>query len=105
MGKGLNVKRGDTAVVISGKDKGKKGTVLHVSPSTGEVIVEGANMIHRHVKPRSQREQGGIIRQEGRIKASNVMLVCPSCGKGTRVGHRIDGDTKLRVCKKCGSTL
>lgn len=105
MGKGLNVKKGDTAVVISGKDKGVKGSVMHVLPKEGKVIVEGANMITRHRKPRNQRDQGGIIRQEGHINASNVMVVCPSCGKATRVGHKIDGDTKERICKKCGATL
>lgn len=105
MGKGLNVKKGDTALVISGKDKGVKGKVLGVFPAKEQIIVENVNMVAKHRKQRSQQDPGGIRHQEGPVNVSNVMLVCPSCGKPTRVGHSIDGDTKRRVCKKCGADL
>ncbi len=100
----LNVKKGDTVVVIAGKDKGKKGKILTALPKTHRVIVEGANMITRHVKPMGAKS-GGRITKEGTIDVSNVMLVCPKCGKATRVSHRVDGDKKFRVCKKCGAVI
>lgn len=105
MARAMKIKKGDTAVVISGKDKGQKGKILHVYPKTEQVIVEGANMITRHVKPRGARQQGGILKQEGPFAASNVMVVCPKCSKATRVGHEIKDGKKVRVCKKCGAEL
>jgi len=101
----LNIKRDDTVVVISGKDKGKQGKVMKAFPEKGRVIVQNANMITRHTKPRRQGEQGGRIQKEGTIDASNVMLVCPKCNKATRVGHAFEGDKKVRVCKKCGKNI
>lgn len=103
----IHVKTGDTVVVLSGKDKGKQGKVLEVSPKEQKVIVEGINMVTKHVKPRKMGEAGGIIKAEGAMYASKVQLVCPKCGKPTRVGHKIDGDKKQRVCKKsgCGATF
>ena len=101
----LHVKTGDTVMIISGKDKGHTGKVLQVSPSENKVIVEGQNMVTKHVKPRRQGEQGGIVKAEGAIYASKVMPVCPKCGKATRVGHAMDGDKKVRVCKKCGKNI
>ena len=101
----MNVKKGDTVVVISGKDKGKQGKVLVSSPAENRVVVQNAGMITRHVKPRKQGEPGGRIEKEGAIHVSNVMLVCPKCGKATRVGHGMDGDKKVRVCKKCGKNI
>jgi len=103
--KKLNVKKDDTVVVISGKDKGKQGKVLVAMPQDERVVVQNANMITTHVKPRKQGEQGGRIVKEGTINASNVMLVCPKCGKATRVGHAYEGDKKVRVCKKCGKNI
>lgn len=98
----LHVRKDDTVIVISGKDKGKKGKVLTALPKENKVIVEGVNMATKHKKPRSQTQPGGIIHQEGAIHASNVMLVCPKCGKPARVGHETDGEgNKNRVCKKC----
>ena len=85
----VHVKTGDTVVILSGKDKGKKGKVLAVSPKEGKVIVEGCNMIKKHVKPRRMGEQGGIVDAEGAMYSSKVMLVCPKCGKPTRVAHKI----------------
>ena len=101
----LNVKKGDTVVVISGKDKGKKGKIMVAQPDDERVIVQGAAMVTRHIKPRKQGEEGGRISKEGSIDESNVMLVCPKCGKATRVGHAYEGDKKVRVCKKCGKNI
>ena len=101
----VHVKTGDTVVVLSGKDKGKKGKVLAVSPKEGKVIVEGLNIVTKHVKPRSAQQQGGIVEAEAAMYASKVQLVCPKCGKTTRTGHKfLEDGTKVRVCKNadCG---
>ena len=103
----LNVKTGDTVVVISGKDKGKEGKIQKAFPSTGKIVVEGVAMVKKHQKPRGQGMPGGIIEKEAAIDASNVMVICPKCGKPTRIGHVfIEGEGKAsrrkrRVCKKC----
>lgn len=100
----LNVKTGDNVVVITGKDAGKQGRVLACYPDKNRIVVEGVNIISRHTKPRSAQEAGGIIKREGTIDVSNVMIVCPTCGKPTRVKHAdIDGK-HTRVCK-CGAVL
>lgn len=105
----LNVKKGDKVRIISGKDSGKEGTILTAMPAKERVIVEGCNMITRHVKPRRQGEPGGRIEQAGSIHVSNVQLVCPSCKLPTRVAHatiEVDGKKKnVRVCKKCGKQI
>ena len=100
----LNVKKGDKVVVLSGKDKGKEGTILRAMPSEGKVVVEGVAVVKKATKPNPQNQQGGIIEHEAAIDASNVMLICPSCGKPSRVGHaKNDEGKKVRVCKKCGA--
>ena len=102
----MNVKKGDTIVVLSGKDKGKQGKVLKSDPKGGKVIVEGVNVAMKHRKPRKQNEEGGIIKMETPIYACKVMLVCPKCGKPTRPAFRILEDgSKARVCRKCGETI
>ena len=102
---GLKIQRNDTVMVITGTDKGKKGRVLMVMPDDGKVLVEHVRVIKKNVRPNPQRNiKGGIAEQEAAIQISNVMLVCGSCGP-TRVGHKFEGDTKVRVCKKCGTTL
>lgn len=102
----VHVKTGDTVVVLSGKDKGKKGKVLAVSPKEGKVIVEKINMVSKHIKPRRMGEPGGIIKAEGAMYASKVQVVCPRCKEPTRVGHKIYEDgTKSRICVKCGEAL
>ncbi|CDF58877.1 50S ribosomal protein L24 [Thermobrachium celere] len=102
----VHVKRGDTVVVIAGKDKGKVGEVLKVIPKKNRVIVKGVNMITKHVKPSMANREGGIIKTEGTIHASNVMLYCTKCNKATRIAHKLLEDgTKVRVCKKCNETL
>ncbi len=104
----LHVKKGDTVMVISGKSKGRTGKVLEVSPKEGKVIVEKANMVTKHVKPRRQGEVGGRIEAEGAIYACKVQLVCPKCQQPTRVGSKtLEDGTKVRVCKNkdCGETF
>ena len=102
----VHVKTGDTVMVISGKDRGNSGKVLQVSPKEGKVIVEGRNMVTKHVKPRRQGETDGIIEREGALRACKVMKVCPKCNKPTRPAHKFTEDgKKLTVCKHCGETL
>lgn len=104
--KKLHVKRGDTVVVISGKDKGKKAKVLVALPQEGKVVVEGVNINKKHKKPGNNMQQGGIINQESAIFSSKVMLWCERCKKGVRLGHRIlDDKSKVRYCKSCGEVL
>jgi len=104
--KKIHVKTGDTVIVLNGKDRGKKGKVLAVSPKEGKVIVEGINMVSKHVKPRKMGDEGGIVKAEGALYACKVQLVCPRCGKPTRVSHKLYEDgTKERICKKCGEAL
>ncbi len=104
--KKLNVKTGDKVIVLTGKDKGKKGQVLSANPSAGSVKVEGVNIVTKHVKPRSANQPGGIQKEPGNIDVSNVMIVCPSCGQPTRVAHQRGEDGKNgRICKKCGASL
>ena len=102
----LHVKKGDMVVVLSGKDKGKQGKVLEVSPKEQKVIVDHINMVTKHVKPRKMGDPGGIVKAEGAMYACKVQLVCPKCGKPTRAGHKLLADgSKVRVCKKCGETF
>ncbi len=102
----VHVKKDDQVVILSGKDKGKKGKVLAVSPKEGKVIIEGCNMVTKHVKPKQMGQTGGIVKAEGALYASKVMLVCPKCGKPTRLAHKILSDgTKERLCKHCGETF
>ena len=97
----VHVKTGDKVVVINGKYRGKQGKVMQVSPSEGKVIVEGVNVVTKHVKPRSAEEQGGLIKAESALYADKVQLICPKCGRPTRVGHKINAKgKKVRVCKK-----
>ena len=101
----MNIRKDDKVVVISGKDKGKEGKVIVANPKAGKVIVEGVNVASKHQKPRKQGEEGGIIKVETPIYASKVQLVCPKCGKATRVGHKLVDGKKVRVCKKCGAEI
>ena len=101
----MNIKKDDKVIVLSGKDKGKEGKVLVADPKAAKVIVEGVNVATKHQKPRKQGEEGGIIKVETPIYACKVQLVCPKCGKGTRVAYKLNGDKKVRVCKKCGAEI
>jgi large subunit ribosomal protein L24 len=103
--KRVDLRRNDTVKVITGRDKGKEGRVLRVFPNDAKILVEHVMMVKKHVRPNPQRNvQGGIAEQESRIAISNVQLVCPTCGP-VRIGHEVRGDRKVRICKKCGTTL
>ena len=101
----MKIKKGDTVQVLSGNDKGKTGEVLEVIPKTEKVIVKGVNVRKKHVKPRKQGEEGGILSIESAILGSKLAVVCPKCGKPTRIGIEVEKDEKVRVCKRCGSKL
>ena len=103
---GMKVKKNDTVVVLSGKDRGRQGKVIGTVPKKGTVVVEGINLATCHVKPRRQGEEGGIVTREAALRVCKVQVVCPKCDKPTRIGFRIDDDGKKnRVCKHCGALL
>ena len=101
----MRIKKGDTVQVLSGNDKGKKGEVLEVMPKDSKVVVKGVNVRKKHIKPRKQGDEGGILSIECAIDSSKVNVVCPKCGKPAKIGYKIEKDEKVRVCKKCGETL
>ena len=104
----VNIKKNDTVKIIAGRGKNLKDgrRVLAVMPDKGKVLVEGVKMVKKHVRPNPQRQvKGGIAEQESAINISNVMVVCPSCSKPTRVGHELQGDRRVRVCRRCSATL
>ena len=101
----MEIRKDDTVVVLSGKDKGKQGRVLKADPKGMKVTVEGVNVASKHRKPRTQQEEGGIIKMETPIYVSKVQLVCPKCGKGTRVAYKLADGKKTRTCKKCGAEI
>ena len=104
----MKIKTGDTVMVMTGDkngSRGKTGKVLAVSPKERKVIVEGLNMVSKHMKPKKAGDPSGIVQAESAIYACKVMPVCPKCNKATRVGHKIEGDKKVRVCKHCGAEL
>lgn len=102
----VHVKRGDTVCVIAGKDSKKIGEVLKVIPKTNRVIVKDVNIITKHMKPNAANREGGIVKKEAAINASNVMLYCKKCSKATRVAHKfLEDGSKVRYCKKCNETL
>ena len=101
----MRIVKGDTVQILSGNDKGKKGEVLSVIPKTNKIVVKGVNIRKRHVKPRKQGEEGGIIPVECAIHSAKVNVVCPKCNKATKIGFIMDKDKKVRVCKKCGTKL
>ncbi len=104
--KKLGVKKDDKVVVISGKDKGKKGKVMFCSPSSERILVEGVNMVTKHQKPSQKVQQGGIIKQEGNVHISNVLLFCDKCKQGVRKGIKVlENGNKVRVCRKCGESF
>ena len=103
---GLKIKKGDRVQVLTGKDRGATGVVTRVMPSAGKIIVDGVNVAKKHQKATKATMQGGIIDKDMPLPVANVALLCPACGKPTRVGYAIDGDgTKVRACKKCGGEM
>ena len=101
----MRIKKGDTVKVLSGNDKGKTGEVLEVIPKEDKIVVKGVNVRKKHVKARKQGDESGIISVECAIPASKVNVVCPKCGKVTKVGYSVEKEEKVRVCKKCGVKL
>jgi len=102
----MDIRRDDTVIVLSGRDKGVKGKVLVVDAKAGKVIVEGVSVAKRHLRPRKQGQEGGIIDKPTPIYACKVMRVCPKCDQPTRAAHKVREDgTKVRVCKKCGAEI
>ncbi|MCY0879410.1 MAG: 50S ribosomal protein L24 [Firmicutes bacterium] len=102
----MHVKRGDTVRVINGRDRGKEGQIIRAIPKENRVVVEKVNLVKRHQRPTPEFPEGGIITKEAPIHVSNVMIVCKSCKKPTRIGHKfLEDGKKVRVCKKCGATL
>ena len=101
------VRKNDNVVIVTGKDRGKRGRVLKVLPARNRLVVEGANMVKRHTRPNPQRNiKGGIVEREGSLHASNVQIVCPDCGAPTRIVHQLIGDgRKVRVCRKCDGAV
>ncbi len=101
----MRIKKGDTVLILSGKDRARTGKVTRVLPKGGRVIVEGINIQKKHTRPRKQRQKGEIVEVPAPFDISNVKLICPKCSKPTRVGYKIIDDKKLRVCKKCGEEI
>jgi large subunit ribosomal protein L24 len=101
----MKIRKNDNVVMLSGKDRGKKGKVLFTFPEDDKVIVEGLNMVKKHQRARKEGQKGQIISKERKVSVSNVQLICPKCGQRTRIGHKIEGDLKLRICKKCLSDI
>lgn len=99
----MKIKKGDNVIMLGGKDKGKNAKVIHVFPEQNKIVVEGLNLIKKHLRARKQGQKGQIISKERAINVSSVALVCKSCGKQTRLGYKIEGENKVRVCKKCGA--
>jgi len=103
---GLSIKKNDTVSVITGKEKGKKGRVISVDPIKNKILIERINLIKRHTKPSKKYAQGGIIEKEAPLHVSNAMLICPKCGKPTRIGNTIlSTGKKVRICKKCKEVI
>lgn len=98
----MKLKKGDNVLIISGKDRGKTGKILRVFPKERKVLVEGVSLRKKHARPRRANEKGQVLTMPSPIDVSNVKLICSSCGKPTRVGYKIGGDRKFRVCKRCG---
>ena len=101
----MKIKKGDTVQVLSGNDKGKKGEVFEFIPKDSKVVVKGVNVRKKHIKPRKQGEEGGIIPVECAINSSKVNVVCSKCGKPARIGYKVENDKKVRICKKCGTVI
>ncbi len=101
----MKIRRNDTVMVITGKDRGKRGTVVRVLPKADRVVIEGVNMAKRHTKPTAKQPAGGIVEFAAPLAVSNVLLVCPSCSKPTRIAMKLTDTGKVRTCKHCGAAL
>ena len=105
MQKKFKIKKNDNVEVLAGKDKGKRGSVVRIIPKKDKEIISGVNIVKKAMKRRSQQDQGGIVEVEASLHISNVGVVCKKCGRPVKIGYKIDGDKKVRVCRKCGETL
>lgn len=101
----MKIHKNDTVLIISGKDRNKKGKILDVFAKEGRIVVEGANIQKKHIRPKKSGEKGQIIQKPAPISVSNVKLICSKCGKAARVGYKIEGKKKYRICKKCGQEI
>jgi|SRR3972149_10348736 len=101
----MKVKKGDTVLIIAGKDRGKKGKIIKSLPKEEKIVVEGVNLVKKHQKPKKSGEKGQMVSLPAAIHISNAKIVCSGCGKATRTGYKIEGDKKYRICKKCGQTI
>ena len=101
----MKIKKNDTVLITSGKDKGRTGKVLRVFPGKGSVLVEGINLRKKHVRPKKEGEKGQVVKVPGALSVSNVKLICPKCKKATRVGYKIEKKRKYKICKKCGQEI
>lgn len=101
----MKLRKGDNVIMLSGKDRGKSGKILVTMPEMGKIVVEGLNMIKRHTRARQKGQSGQIISKERAISSASVSVVCKSCSKPTRIGYRLEGETKTRICKKCKSEV
>ncbi|MCK9578634.1 50S ribosomal protein L24 [bacterium] len=101
----MKIKKNDQVLIIAGDDKGKKGAVLKAMPSIGKVVVDGANLVKKHVKPKRNGEKGQIVKMPKPLDVSKVQFLCPKCGKAAKIGHDVSGEVKARICKKCGAKL
>ncbi len=102
---GVKIKKGDQVLVIAGKDRGRKGKVIQALPKGGRVVVEGLNIRKKHVRPKKEGEKGQVVEVPVPLPVSDVKLICPKCGKPTRVGYKIEGNKKYRICKKCNREI
>lgn len=101
----MRIKKGDTVLIIAGKDKGRKGKIIQSLPQESRILVEGLNLRKKNVKPKRTGEKGQIIQMPAPLNISNAMLICPKCSRAARVGYKIEGKTKYRYCKKCGKEI
>ncbi|HOS87974.1 MAG TPA: 50S ribosomal protein L24 [Candidatus Pacearchaeota archaeon] len=101
----MKIKKNDQVLIISGDDKGKKGKVLKVSSKNGKILVEGVNLVKKHIKPKKSGQKGQVVAVPNFLSVSKVKILCPNCGKGSRVGYEVKEKTKNRICKKCGQKI
>jgi len=101
----MKIKKGDTVLIILGKDRGRKGKVLKALPKEQKVLVEGINLKKKHIRPKREEEKGQVVQIPAPVQISNVKVICPKCGKATRVGYKITENKKSRICKKCGKEI
>jgi len=101
----MKIRKGDTVLTISGKDRGKKAKVIEVLPKKGKVIVEGVNLRKKHIRPKKSGDKGQIVTVPAPLDVSNVKLICSKCGKPVKIGYKVEGKRKYRICKKCGQEI